>query len=84
MRSGSPELLRGVFDAAMSVYLDRFLNVPAVRMPKVDEIVEEPQKLQRLLPELLDQRHNVDEAARFVARFLTSGGESDRLPSRAR
>ncbi len=29
-RAPSPELLRGVFDAAMSVYLDRFLNVPAV------------------------------------------------------
>ena len=28
-RAPSPELLRGVFDAAMSVYLDRFLNVPA-------------------------------------------------------
>ena len=27
-RAPSPELLRGVFDAAMSVYLDRFLNVP--------------------------------------------------------
>ena len=27
------ELLRGVFDAAMSVYLDRFLNVPAARLP---------------------------------------------------
>ena len=27
-RTPSPELLRGVFDAAMSVHLDRFLNVP--------------------------------------------------------
>ena len=26
-------LLRGVFDAAMSVYLDRFLNIPAARIP---------------------------------------------------
>ena len=33
-RSPSPELLRGVFDAAMSVYLDRFLNVPATRLPE--------------------------------------------------
>ena len=30
-----PELLlRGVFDAAMSVYLDRFLNVPPARLPE--------------------------------------------------
>src|SRR5206468_10006967 len=30
-RSASPELVRGVFDAAMSIHLDRFLNVPAAR-----------------------------------------------------
>ena len=29
----SHELLRGVFDAAMSLHLDRFLNVPAARIP---------------------------------------------------
>jgi len=35
-RCESPELLRGVFDAAMSVYLNRFLNVPAVPIPEAD------------------------------------------------
>src|SRR5580704_18299447 len=35
-RSESPELVRGVFDAAMSVYLNRFLNVPAVPLPEVE------------------------------------------------
>src|SRR5207247_2727095 len=35
-RSASPELVRGVFDAAMSVHLDRFLNVPATRLPRPD------------------------------------------------
>ncbi len=79
LRSESPELLRGVFDAAMSVYLDRFLNVPAVRLAEGGEAVVDPQKLLEQLPALLDQRHEVDEAARLVARFLTSGGESDRL-----
>ena len=33
-RSPSPELVRGVLDAAMSVHLDRFLNVPATRLPE--------------------------------------------------
>ena len=32
-RSSSVELLRGVLDGAMSVHLDRFLNVPATRLP---------------------------------------------------
>ena len=33
-RAPSVELLRGVLDAAMSVYLDRFLNIPAARIPQ--------------------------------------------------
>src|SRR5207302_10345664 len=32
-RSPSPELLRGVVHGALKVYLDRFLNVPAARLP---------------------------------------------------
>jgi len=32
-RSPSVELLRAVLDAAASVHLDRFLNVPAARLP---------------------------------------------------
>src|SRR5205814_9369316 len=39
-RSPSRELLRGVLDAAMSVYLDRFLNVPAIRLPQPLEHTE--------------------------------------------
>ncbi len=81
LRFESPELLRGVFDAAMSVYLDRFLNVPAVRLPDAGESVADPQKLLEQLPAMLDERHQVDEAARLVARFLASGGEPDKLLS---
>ena len=33
-RTGSAELVRGVFDAAMSVFLDRFLNTPPARLPR--------------------------------------------------
>ena len=32
-RSATPELLRGVYQAAMKVFLDRFLNIPAARLP---------------------------------------------------
>ncbi|MDJ0595043.1 MAG: hypothetical protein QNJ72_34535 [Pleurocapsa sp. MO_226.B13] len=35
-RVPSPLLLRGVFDAAMTVYLNRFLNVPPARLPEPD------------------------------------------------
>ena len=30
----TPELIRGVFDGAMRVYLNRFLNVPAVHFQR--------------------------------------------------
>jgi nitrite reductase/ring-hydroxylating ferredoxin subunit len=78
-RSSSPELLRGVFDAAMSVHLDRFLNVPAVRLPESDESQEVPEELLEELPALLDERQRVEEAAELVARYLHGGGEADRL-----
>src|SRR5439155_16923860 len=32
-RAPSAELARGLYHAAMRVYLDRFLNVPAARLP---------------------------------------------------
>ena len=34
-RAPSPELLRGVYHGALRVYLDRFLNVPAARLPEL-------------------------------------------------
>src|SRR5206468_3797894 len=54
-RAPSPELLRGVFDAAMSVYLDRFLNVPAARLPQPDGSAD-PDELLEELPALLDRQ----------------------------
>jgi nitrite reductase/ring-hydroxylating ferredoxin subunit len=73
-RSSSRELLRGVLDAAMSVHLDRFLNVPAARLPKPDgngALTE--------LPLLLDGQQRVDEAAKLVASYLERDGNPDEL-----
>src|SRR5205807_6246604 len=60
-RAPSVELLRGVFDAAMSVYLDRFLNVPAVRLPEPDTSPQ-PDELLAELPQLLDKQQHVHDA----------------------
>src|SRR5438132_11044894 len=71
-RSPSRELLRGVLDAAMSVHLDRFLNVPATRLPTAGDghgVLTE-------LPQLLDKQQRVDEAAGLVASY---GGDPDEL-----
>jgi hypothetical protein len=77
-RSPSPELLRGVLDAATSVHLDRFLNVPQARLPRPDPDAD-PDALLAELPALLDRQQQVGEAGALVASFLGSGGDPDRL-----
>ncbi len=72
-RSPSVELLRGVLDAAVSVHLDRFLNVPAARLPTPDPAAD-PASLLEELPRLLDRQQQVDEAGQLVASFLGAGG----------
>ncbi len=78
-RVASPELLRGVFDAAMSVYLDRFLNVPARPLPEPDDTVKDFEALLGELPALLDRQQQVNEAGQLVAWYLYGGGQPDRL-----
>jgi nitrite reductase/ring-hydroxylating ferredoxin subunit len=71
-RAPSRELLRGVLDAAMSVHLDRFLNVPATRLPQP----EDGHGVLTELPRLLDKQQQVDEAAKLVASY---GGDAEEL-----
>ena len=77
-RSPSRELLRGVLDAAISVYLDRFLNVPAARLPRGDTDEDQVTLLERF-PQLLDLQQQVDEVGRLVASYLSTGGDADRI-----
>jgi nitrite reductase/ring-hydroxylating ferredoxin subunit len=81
-RSASPELVRGVFDAAMSVYLDRFLNVPAAPLPQAGGAVQEPGALLDELAALLDRQQRVNEAGNLVALYLHSRGDAERLLAR--
>jgi nitrite reductase/ring-hydroxylating ferredoxin subunit len=77
-RSPSPELLRGVFDAAASVYLDRFLNVPAARLSEPDG-AGDPHEVLDGLPALLDKQQQVNEAGELIAAYLAAGGEPNAL-----
>jgi nitrite reductase/ring-hydroxylating ferredoxin subunit len=79
-RAPSVELLRGVFDGAMSVYLDRFLNTPPARLPELSP--DGRSDTAALLDEfiaLLDRQQQVSEAAILVARYLGGGGDPNRL-----
>src|SRR5262245_43666887 len=77
-RSPSRELLRGVFDAAASVHLDRFLNVPAARLPAAEEGAD-PAALLDEFPRLLDRQQQVDEAGQLASSFLGAGGDPPTL-----
>ena len=70
-RQPTQELVRGVVHSAVRVYLDRFLNVPAARLPGTD-----PRRLGEL-ESCWDGRGGVDEAGRIVAGHLAAGGTGD-------
>ena len=78
-RAPSPELLRGVFDVAMSIYLDRFLNMPAQRIPETgNDPVDGPALLDEIR-ERMDVRQQVEEVSHLVSRYLTGGADPDAL-----
>ncbi len=71
-------LLRGVFDAAMSIYLDRFLNIPAARLPASSGANGTAPSLPPLA-DLLDQQQQVNEAGNAVGSFLFEDGDAEAL-----
>jgi nitrite reductase/ring-hydroxylating ferredoxin subunit len=73
VRNPTPELLRGVVHGALRVYLDRFLNVPAARLPttgagSLDELAR-----------CWDGQGDVDAAGRAAYGYLRGGGDPRRL-----
>jgi nitrite reductase/ring-hydroxylating ferredoxin subunit len=75
-RAPSPELARGLFHAAMRIYLDRFLNVPATRLPDdLPALMPVPDPTELL--DLLNRQQQVNPAARLVDACL-AGSTDDR------
>jgi hypothetical protein len=72
-RSPSPALLRGVYHGALRIYLDRFLNIPAARLPGAG-----PADLAELQG-CWDSEGRVDDAGTLVYGHLTGGGDPDRV-----
>jgi hypothetical protein len=82
--AGDPEAVRGVFHGAMAVYLARYLNVPAARLPgeggdRLDNLPTDGQALRSALLDAFDRRHQVDAAGRLVARNLMLGHSAESL-----
>ncbi len=77
-RTDTRELYRGVFDAAVNVYLDRFLNSPAAPVPERRPDADPDAELEDLLMSF-EMEGRVDDAARHAAAFLDAGGDPARL-----
>ena len=78
-RAPTVELLRGVFDISMSIYLDRFLNMPAQRIPAMAKSPVDGQEILDQLHERMNVRHQVEEVAELVSQHLTGGGDPEAL-----
>ncbi|MGE0056756.1 MAG: Rieske (2Fe-2S) protein [Dehalococcoidia bacterium] len=68
-RAPSPQLARGIFDGAMAVYLERFLNVPKQPVPLPSGQTPAIEDLYAAF----DQQGHVDETAQIVADLLAAG-----------
>ncbi|MCM3290981.1 Rieske (2Fe-2S) protein [Paenibacillus sp. MER 180] len=78
IRSADPWLVRGIFHTAATIYLDRFLNIPAAPRPSATGATKEVPQPAELL-EILDKQQQVAPAAEWVIRYLRSGGKPEPL-----
>ena len=70
-RCAAPDLVRGVVHGAIAVYHNRFLNVPPAHLPgPADHTETDPRTLLASFLTSLDQRAEVEQAARIVATYL--------------
>ncbi len=81
-RAPTTNILRGVFDAAMSVYLDRFLNIPAARIPLGQNGQMGAKANLQELGSVLDHQYQVNQAADLVAQYAHQNGDVGPLRSR--
>ncbi|WP_254808364.1 Rieske (2Fe-2S) protein [Natronosalvus amylolyticus] len=75
-RTDAIELYRAVFDVAINVYLDRFLNTPPAPIPEPGANEgEAPETILEELLETFDREGGVNEAGRLVGAFFDAGGD---------
>ena len=78
-RAPSVELLRGVLDTSMSIYLDRFLNMPAQRIPEPVTAGVDGPSLRATLLEHMDVQQRIEQVAQVVSDYLSGGEGPDEI-----
>ncbi len=76
IRAPSIELIRAVYDTAISIYLDRFLNMPPQRIPQ-PSANSATSGLRQSLLEAMNSQQQVEESARIVTNFVGNSTEPD-------
>jgi len=76
--SAPTEAVRGLLHGAMALYLARYLNVPPAVLPgedgdPLDGLPTSVEEIRAALLEAFDRQHQIDAAARLVARHLRLG-----------
>jgi nitrite reductase/ring-hydroxylating ferredoxin subunit len=74
-RIPSIELLRGVFDTAMSIYLDRFLNMPAQRIPEAGRTSVNGEDIGAEVLKYMNVQQQVEEVAQLVSNYLAGSAD---------
>ena len=75
-RAPSIELTRAVFDVAMSIYLDRFLNMPAQRLPEPNGARPEEDLGESIL-KAMDSQQQVEQSAGLVSDYVSGSPDPD-------
>ncbi len=76
IRAPSVELVRAAFDTAISVYLDRFLNMPAQRLPEPNGAGASEDVGQEIL-DTMNSQQQVEQSARLVTDYVAGSDDPD-------
>ncbi|MDP6450610.1 MAG: Rieske (2Fe-2S) protein, partial [Lentisphaeria bacterium] len=85
-RCTTPDIARGVFHSAVTVYMDRFLNVPPAALPGeaggLDHLSTDANELLAAMLDALDRKDQTELLAELVSRYVELGHPFDALVDR--
>ena len=70
---------KAVYDGAINVFLDRFLNTPPAEIPELRDVGADSAALLEGLVAVFDEEGEVNRAGRLAADYLDSDGDSGEL-----